>query len=309
MTYKYYIVGGGITGLIWNFYNPEWKIITPNVGGQFSKKHLVLLHDTIETRKLMTDIGIKNPAQYSKNTRLGYYRDGWISDTQTENMNTLTIQKKMTEWNKPLNKALRIESREISTARVGSGSYLKILDVDLGEVIKKMQEKSNIQFGSVTQINPSTFTVDNKEEIEYTHLVTSVPAPMFWSMYTGYRPNIQFKSIPTTNVELRKKPDVFDDDYDLVYYDDSVPFSRISKIDNKYIVEFTGVLDLNVAQSILKTDIESIFTVRTGRIFNQLLNLSPQSNIIFSGRFGVWNYKLTAEHIIKQVIDYKYATR
>jgi len=60
MTNKY-IIGGGIAGLIFNFYNPEYKIISPELGGKIKSKamqNIIYIHATAETKKLLEDLKI-----------------------------------------------------------------------------------------------------------------------------------------------------------------------------------------------------------------------------------------------------------
>ena len=58
-----FIIGGGISGLIFAHYNPEFKIISPVIDGQFNTT-APWLHLTEETLSLVTDLGL--PFSYKK---------------------------------------------------------------------------------------------------------------------------------------------------------------------------------------------------------------------------------------------------
>ena len=53
-----FILGAGISGLIYAFYNRDYRIISTDLGGKLNKEFLtctVLLHKTTETQKLLED--------------------------------------------------------------------------------------------------------------------------------------------------------------------------------------------------------------------------------------------------------------
>src|SRR5690606_15464917 len=115
----------------------------------------------------------------------------------------------------------------------------------------------------------------------------------------------EFKSLPTTNVETDIKPEFFDDRFEMMYYGEGTPFSRVSKLNGVYIIEFTGTITQDQFEKLYPgIPVKSCFTVPNGRIFKGEPNLPPQENIIFSGRFAQWEYGITSEHIVKQALDH-----
>jgi len=306
------IVGGGITGLIWAFYHPRFKIFTPLVGGQFSKKQLVLLHDTVETEKLMKDLGL---TAKKRAVKLGFYYKGWVHDYQNEKINEIVIKKKMTEWDKPLSN-LKTTSSSMSTADIDDLQILNILDVDLNEVIKKLETTAKIVNAIVTEINPTSVITklepDSKDfqYVKYDKLVSTIAAPYFWKTWKGPANfnSLQFEALPTTNVEIKECPQYFDSDYDIIYYDDSVPFSRVSKMENSYVIEFTGEVPEQWCKEMTEKASLTMLNrnvVKFGRIFENVKNSSPSKNIVFSGRFSQWKYGIVVEHVIKQALSTK----
>jgi len=308
MTTKKYIIGAGITGLVWKYYHPEFKIISPDIGGDYARSYLVWLHDTYETRKLLKDLSLKIKP---KESYIGYYNNGWLTDSLSTDMNLLMIQKKMTPWNLPVDKSFvpKTNDLSLSSGALMGTNYMNTLDVDLGEVIKKLNEKADVIKGFVTQIDENRIFI--KDDLgdkggvykEYDKLVTTISAPLFWKAWGQEK---EFKCLPITNIIVENRPSVFDDKYEMIYYDDSQAFSRVSHIDGKYALEFTGIMDKEEFEELFPDlKIVDYFIAYQGRIFENQENLSPSSKIIFSGRFSTWRYGVTSEHVIAQAINYQ----
>lgn len=302
-----YIIGAGITGLVWKYYHPEFQVISPDTGGMYAKSHLVWLHHTYETEKLLNDLGF--PIK-TKKSRIGYFNNGWIEDSLSTDMNLKMIQKKMTPWDQPIDRSFVPKTNDLS---LSSGSlmgtnYMNTLDVDLEAVINKLNEKADVMNGFVTHMDNNRILIkenpkdDGGVYKEYDKLVTTIAAPLFWKAWGQPK---EFKCLPITNVIVKNRPLVFDDRYEMIYYDDSVPFSRASFLQGHYALEFTGPLTKDqFAKMYPDLEIVNVFTVPQGRIFENTENLPPTDKIIFSGRFSQWKYGITSEHVISQAINY-----
>lgn len=304
------IIGGGITGLIWSYYHPDFTIITPDATAEsFTRTYMVWLHDTVETRKMLKDLGL--PIK-PKSSLIGYYQEHWIHDQVSPSMNVKLIQKKMSGWNQPLDTSFQPKSTDMSLATVGGNSYLNTLDVDLTEVVKRLAEKANIIPGYVTRITDDyiEYKKELKDEIpltqDYDELVSTIAAPFFWRGYDEAHPEIEFKSLPITNIVTSVKPKEFDDKYEMVYYDDSVPFTRVSHLDGKYALEFTGeITKIEFEDLYPELKVDDYFVVKQGRIFENEEHRPPTNKITFTGRFGLWKYGITTEHVVAQALNYK----
>ena len=300
------IIGGGISGLIWKYYHPEYQIISPEQpGGTYAKTYMTWLHDCIETRKLLTDLSL--PIK-TKRSYIGYYYKGWIMDSLTGDMNIMMIQKKMTEWNKSLDTSFVPRTKDLSLSTVGSTTYMNTLDVDLNEVIKRLSTGANIENGFVTKIDDvniivkSNFSSTSIETVvPYDKLVSTMAAPFFWKAYGKEK---EFRCLPITNVVTSVKPKAFDGRFEMCYYDDTQKFSRISHMGDKYAIEFTGTITKEEFQKEYpELPIEDYFVVKQGRIFENGGNSPPSEKIIFLGRFAQWKYGVTTEHVIAQVLE------
>lgn len=306
------VIGGGISGLVWSFFHPEYEIITPEVGGTYGKNHLVWLHDTPETRYMLKELGFSSHEIRMKKSLMGYHRNGWIYDNVTPEFRELLIRKKMTNWDKPVDMEVKLDSTKMSmSGGEVDVNYMNVLDVDLVEVVKRLHDRAKMTQGFVTRITPTSifYKTDLKfaEEIErpYSKLISTIAAPLFWQSYGREDKVDTFKYLPITNIVTPVKPVEFDNRYEMIYYVDT-PFSRGSYLDDKYALEFTGFLPRETFEKMYPNlPVEQFFVVKYGRIFKNLDNEPPQENIMFLGRFAQWEYGVTSEHVIKTALEVK----
>lgn len=304
-TNKKFILGGGISGKVLQFYNPEFTIITPDQG-MFANSYLVLIHDTSETRKLLTELGYQNVDKLHRKSYMGYYHDGWISEELSPAVSLILIQKKMTNWNEPLDTSFVPKSYEMSTRQSKTVNYMNVLDVNPSEIIQKLDErKGEIINGFVEKIYKKEIAYrvgDYQHTAKYDEIISTIPAPFFWKAYGEER---NYKSMPITNVMTKVKPEMFNDKFTTTYYTDEFPFTRIAHMGDTYAFEFTGIITKEEFEKLYpEYPVENIFVVKQGRIFQED-NKPPQENITFSGRFGCWDFRITSEHVIHQAINYK----
>lgn len=303
------VIGGGISGLVWAYFHPEYEIITPDVGGSYGKNHLVWLHDTPETRYLLKKLGFSDSEIRTKKSHIGYHRNGWLYDNVTPEFRELLIKKKMSNWNEKIDMGVKLDSNKMSmSGGEVDVNYMNSLDVDLVEVIRRLNGQVKMTKGFVTKIdgNQVYFKIDPSSEelssLEYDSLVSTIPAPFFWIAYGKPEMESDFKYLPITNIVTPDKPVEFDNRYEMAYYVDT-PFSRASYLDGKYALEFTGFVPREELEKMYPNlRIEQYFVVKHGRIFKNEKNIPPQDNIKFLGRFGLWEYGVTTEHVVRESI-------
>lgn len=302
------VVGGGISGLIWNFFNPEYTIITPEVGGSYGHTHQVWLQDTSYVRIFLEKLGYTDFRRMAKKSYIGYYNKGWIYDYQSPELSKIFIQKKMSEWDKPIDTSFVPEVKSLTFTNPSGANYMNTLDIDLVKVVERLNEVCNIERGFVTKIDDRTIEIatswesDIREVRVYNKLVSTIPAPIFWKAYGQPR---EFKYLPVTNIVITKKPKEFDDRYEMVYYDDSVPWSRASYVDGKWALEFTGIISEETFKTMYPDlPVYQYFVIQQGRIFRDPKgNVPPNDKMLFLGRFAQWEYGILTADVIKRTID------
>lgn len=72
-----FVVGGGLSGLIWCLFHPHWHLVSEEIGGQMSDPWMGprLLHDNPENRLLLETLGLP---EHSGSTTIGYFIDGRV---------------------------------------------------------------------------------------------------------------------------------------------------------------------------------------------------------------------------------------
>lgn len=321
-----YILGDGISGLIWKFYNPEFEIIAPRqfkpntsikVPEPFIRSQMIWLHDCVETRQLLIDLGWKEPEKYIRKSKIGYYDNGVIRDKLTPQLKQTLVAKKMTPWSKePRDIQFKEDSARLSlTGTVDGTNFMNVIGIDHGEIMYKLHSQCETTHGYVGEIKDDVIGITNLPPNtdsgyvyeKYNQLVSTIPAPVFWRAWNAghsVTDTPQFESLPITFVTTKIRPEEFDGDYEMIYYDESVPFCRASRHNHTYCLEFTGNISREVFESMYpEIRVRDWWQLPSGRIKSQQ-NLPPE-NVIFSGRFSQWDHSVTTEHVIRQALDYR----
>ena len=54
-----FILGAGITGLLWKYYFPEYELVSPDIDATtFLSGSIIIIHDSAETRMLLRDLDL-----------------------------------------------------------------------------------------------------------------------------------------------------------------------------------------------------------------------------------------------------------
>ena len=300
-----YCIGGGISGLIFHFYHPDFQIITPDIGGLYGKTYMVWLHNTPETQKLLKDLGYQNPSKYATKSWIGYYHKGWITERLSAELNVQVIQKKMTAWDQPIDKNFKPKTLDMSTTTQNTPNYMNTLDIDLFDLTRKLAEKAKYRTDKVTHVNSELIFTESGDMLPYKRLISTIPAPVFWKIWVQPK-DLGFKYFPITNIITDTKLPFYDDRFSMIYYDEAFPFSRVSYMNGLYGIEFTGEITKEKFQELFPNiNVKDYVRVPFGRIFENTENVPPKENIKFLGRFAQWKYGVTSEHVTKSAIEYE----
>ena len=290
MTNKY-IIGGGIAGLIFNFYNPEYKIISPELGGKIKSKamqNIIYIHATAETKKLLEDLKIS----YTKKTNIIKYvkNNKVLNEIDSEDKITF-IRKKIDD------KKYEVKDINLSTNDYYISTFVCDYDILLNALIKRCDFIED----KVIRIT-DTEIITEKRNYEYDDLVSTIPANIFWKIY--YKKNIiELNNKEITFVLSDKVPEYLEkENYDLCYFvDDKNKYTRISKKENNYLYEFTGNINKKDIKKYLPKDAKILeyFVEKNGLIITNKNNIPPL-NIKFLGRFATHNHSDKMQDIIRE---------
>lgn len=319
------IIGAGVSGLIWKFYNPDWELIAPVqehliVGNNSFRKQnncneMIWLHDSYETRKLVHDLGLQTETRQSY---VGYYNNGIIKDNLTTPINEILIKKKMCNWKKiDSNYMPNSSALSLTQADIGA-NYMRVLNITQADLIQSLMKKCKITHGYMGEVNRELVGITNEPPSpmrgyvysQYDILISTIPAPFFWKAWNKMNPNnqvsMQTDSIPITMITVNERPEQYEGTYEMIYYDFTVPFTRIR--DNRngtWTIEFTGIINKEEFEKLFsKLPVQSHTIIPQGRIFSNNQNYPPTNRIAFSGRFAQWNHAITTEHVINQCLNF-----
>lgn len=295
-----YIIGGGISGLIFAFYNPEYTIISPDIGGQMTHgmHAMTWIHDTEETRKLLTDLDMSY--SFTK-TLMGYYYDGQVHDDCNDFANSKIIKKKMSDWTN-VTDDFQIKDKTLSVPE----TFINTLSTDFDELLKRLSKKVKVVNDYVTGIDSKKIYGQNGEYY-YKSLVSTMPARLFWKAWTMdgnafLEKSPDLKSTPITFIVSELKYPWYDDKYEMIYIAEDYYFTRVSSRKNEYVYEFTGIMPEDVFKKLYSENVSKYYINKFGRIHTSE-NKPPQDNIIFLGRFAEWHHSSKIQHVIKKSLN------
>jgi hypothetical protein len=293
MTGKY-IIGGGISGLLYAYYNRDFTIISPDLGGKLNSsmmENIIYLHATPETEEFLREIGMS----YTKKTQMIKYLLGGrpLKDLSIEDK-IMFIRKKLNDPN------FMPEDLNLST----SDYYISVFEIDYRELLDRLMT-------GVTHIDDSVIKITGKEIIteqtrySYDKLVSTVNAKIFWRLYD--RPNDkELRSEAITFVLCDKLyPELENCKFDLCYvadWDNKV--TRVSKRrrdqTDSYLYEFSGkVAEKNCLKYLPEgSKILDYRVEENGLIFSDINNIAPP-NVLFLGRFATWNHADKQQDVIR----------
>jgi len=309
------VIGGGISGLIFCYYNPEFYLITDSLGGllkQEGKFGVMTLWDTPETRKLLKDLDIE-VKPYKAEIR--YFFNGKIYEVAPDVLRREYIQKKMGQL------AHKIDFADLALS-TDETNYIPALKVDFDVLMEKLlhevESRKNYMIATISEIRDDSITLYDMKSpsriMKYKTLVSTIPAFLFWLMWKGREcrevcvPG-EFAFSPTTTVSMKAPHknliSLFDEMNGMIpayiYYLDNSRFHRFSHSSQGcYAFQFAGEISkeeiaiyLEVDESDLEYRVEKIgqFVTHKGNI--------PPRNIMFLGRHAQWDYKVKVQDIVR----------
>lgn len=291
-----YILGGGIAGLIAKHYNPSYKIISPDVGGQLTKsKNLLMtffIHNHTETRGLLDELKI--PYKERK-IKIYYNYKGKILENVDNKLRLKFIKNKLSEYNYDANSA-DIEDLNLST----DNGYLSILDVDINAIIKKLTVDGMIN-GKIKLINNNRkfIVYQNKDGVlqkeDYNKLISTLAANDFFYMLYNYKNNYHLNYLPTTFVLSKERPKFMIEDGLYYVYDNNLIYVRVQPYSENYVYEITGFPDEKEIFKQIK-DILEIERRYVGIIKSE--EIDDFRNINFLGRMAQWDHSIKTQEVI-----------
>ena len=293
-----YILGGGITGLIFAYYNQDYTIITENIGGQMGSKFSLgprYLHKTINAKSFLYSLQIP----YSERViRVGYVDDdGWVDSPDIKFREKYFMKSRGQKT---------LEGFDSSVMNNNQTKFT-VLDIDFAKLIEKLDEKiaNRIRQGRITSINTAlqTFEIARgryKEDFVYNHLVSSIPLSIFAnSLENDHKLKEEFYSSYGMTYCLVEENDEFDTgQFDFVYdARESSKWHRMTKDGDDIVLDFFGELERIDLTGFVGDKYIAHASLPHCQIVSKKANPNIK-NVKFIGRYGTWNRKWKTEAVI-----------
>ena len=293
------ILGGGVAGLIWLYYHPEYKLISKDVGGQFKSAFALgpkFLHLDENTKKLMTDLGLSNIP--IKKVKIGFHYNGKVHSENTEE-NRQRYFNKTRESNEPYRSSMSANKTSFEAYDIGPEELTNLLfdNVKKNNIIRQNAKKIDIEN---QEIEIET------EKIKYNNLLSTIPANIFLRLSGENDLAEKFKYFSTFFVLFGEEDfkyfyPVDFTGFDYVYFsEDKFPFHRATKTSQGIVAEYKVSPEQNepilLGVPIRRNDM----LLKVGQLVENDVNLNFK-NVRFFGRYATWKHSIKINELLKEV--------
>lgn len=292
---NFVVLGGGISGLIWTFYNKDYIIITDKVGGQMATDFVLgprYLHYTENSKRFLEDL--KLPAKEII-VKVGYLDDsGWL-EKSTDDFRQKYFMKSRNRNN--------LEGFDFTIMNKNVSEF-KALKIDFSFLIQMLADKLsdriiNHRIFGIDLISKKLIMDNNSVHfLNYQKIVSTIPLNIFCEL-SGIKLNLESHDM----TYLLMDKDFFDiKDFDFVYdCRKSTQYHRLTKDKNGIVLDFFGNYhggyEKYKKRKVIKNS-QIISIVKVDKI------LLEKINVLFFGRYGTWDRSWKTEKVIDETLKY-----
>lgn len=289
---KTIILGGGISGLLEAYFNPDAILISDQLGGQLKSNFQLgpkYLHVDESSKQFFKELNIAPPIRKIK---IGFfYDDGLHSENTEENRKRY------------FKKTRSLSSEPYVSVMTGNLTEFDSFDIDLEKIIEilKNRIKNQIILEKITKIDLNKKEIiTEKNRYKYDNIISTIPLNIFLFLSNNSEIANHFISSPTTFVfskSLEHCP--FEDfrEFDYVYVSEPCfDFHRITKVSNGVVFEYNYD-----TIKILKSE-EDRVVMKVGQLIQNDVRIDIE-NVRFSGRYGSWKHDIKINNLLKQLYE------
>lgn len=292
---KKYILGAGISGLIFGFYNQDYTIISKDIGGQFNHYFNLgprYLHNDKYSRKFLKDIDL--PVKKRK-IKIGYCE---FNDTIQAEPNPGFLEKYF-------EKSRGVKFQEEKCIMSENKTELDILEVDFKHLISLLKEKLKERIinknAKSIDVFKGVIVCDDDSIIEYDKLINTIPLNSFCKI--SKIKNINLTSKPITYV-LCKNFIPNSKYFNYIYYCNNANFHRATIEKDNIVLDILGRKNGTELKEIFGSHYVDHFTLENAQIIPSDEKLFLPNNIKCVGRYGTWDREWKTETVIKHAIKF-----
>jgi hypothetical protein len=274
-----FILGGGISGLLYSYFNPQFRVITDVVGGQMNSSFSLgprLLHSTELTREFLDELNLLNVFP-EKKIKVGFFYDNRLHETIDEENRKKYFEK------------TRGISSVYDSSMSGGKNEFKAFVIDEKILIGRLIT-DRIIFDKIKSIDLKNKILVGKEKYHFSKIVSTIPRPLF-CMLAGDKPEAKkFRYITTSFVKRNELPASFDKDefmkFDYVYFPgNEYDFHRITVLSDGFCFEYKNMPNFFIPES------EKFAFLPYGQLIEKE-DKKEYKNVEFFGRFAEWRHSI-----------------
>lgn len=300
MSDNFFILGGGVTGLIAGHFLRDFVVISKDIKGQMSNELRLgprYIYDNKYNRKLLKELKMT----FSKrNVKIGFMCDGKITNKCSDEMKKIYLNKSRISG----------DDNVIGSVMSSGKNNFNILECDQNILMDRLVESVGDRFIShnVDSIDlvDKTITVDNKI-IKYKKVISTINFGIFCKLCgesDDKNINDSFSDIYFYFVGL------LDDFvmnelclYDYIYFvDEKYKFNRITKCNDMFVLESPVKLEQSDCHGIL--ELRNEIVLKNVKI-SKNANVSDLNDVKFVGRFSQVDSSVKIHDTIKKIIELK----
>lgn len=289
---KSIILGGGISGLLEAYFNPDAILISDQIGGQLKSNFQLgpkYLHVDEISKQFFKELNIVPPIRKIK---IGFFYDDDIHSENTEENRKRYFKKTRS-----------LSSEPYVSSMSGNLSEFDSFDIDLEKIIDilKNRIKNQIVLEKITKINLNKKEIiTEKNKYKYNDLISTIPLNVFLFLSNNSEIAKHFVSSPTTFIfskSLEHCPFQNFQSFDYVYVSEpNFDFHRITKVPNGVVFEYNSD-----TIKTLKTEEDRVI-MKVGQLIQNDVKIEIE-NVKFSGRYGSWKHNIKINNLLKQLYE------
>ena len=299
---KKIILGNGISAKIFSFYNPEYLCIAPAKTAQIDVPEFqasIILSKSSVVDNFFYDIGYESlPEDLS-------IPIGWCKDRVFHQGNPPAtiyesiIEKKLSDFEKPpslFKDQDLVAEPYLAETKDAMSTYNLRMNKLLGHIDDKISDREYLEDRIVSITDDSVLT-EGGLTIEYSHMVSTIPASVFWKVYQGSHsePKV-FYSFPF--YVNRVKRHIWDSVGYPILPDKVMCYFPEKKFNFDRVRIIPELQDSDV---IIESPVyfEGSKEMKSARIIRNYDNIAPP-RVMFLGRYAQWNPDVVVASVIKK---------
>ena len=296
------LLGDGISAKIFSLYNPEYLRIAPRRQSQIDVAEFqasILLSKTRWVDEFFCDMGlVDTPAELE--IPIGYhFQGGYNAGNPPSGIREMIMRKKLRDMEKP--ESLFKAEELVAEPYLSKGNNAMVTyNIRMSELVTRIDDallgQRDFIEEAVISITDDHVVLSSGQKMEYSHLVSTIPAYTFWKIYEGsHAEQKNFHAFPMYVAKMKQ------------HLWDSV-FPWLPKRVMCYFPEAKFTFDrVRIVPELQDDDViiespvpfEHAVAMPQARLIRSYDNIAPP-RVMFLGRYAQWNPDVVVSNVIQR---------